>query len=57
MPLLAAAGVRLADPALSLPVDRTEGWVAGLRLAALSLAGQVIHSVSCVPYLVGPSVP
>jgi LuxR family maltose regulon positive regulatory protein len=37
--LLAAAGVRLADPALSLLVDRTEGWVAGLRLAALSLAG------------------
>ena len=37
--LLAAAGVRLTDPALALLVDRTEGWVAGLRLAALSLAG------------------
>ena len=29
----------LPGPALSLLVDRTEGWVAGLRLAALSLAG------------------
>jgi LuxR family transcriptional regulator, maltose regulon positive regulatory protein len=37
--LLTAAGVRLPGPALSLLVDRTEGWVAGLRLAALSLAG------------------
>jgi LuxR family transcriptional regulator, maltose regulon positive regulatory protein len=37
--LLAAAGVRLTDPALALLVDRTEGWAAGLRLAALSLAG------------------
>ena len=37
--LLAAAGVELADPALALLVDRTEGWAAGLRLAALSLAG------------------
>jgi LuxR family maltose regulon positive regulatory protein len=37
--LLAAAGVRLAEPALSLLVHRTEGWAAGLRLAALSLAG------------------
>jgi LuxR family transcriptional regulator, maltose regulon positive regulatory protein len=32
-----AAGVKLPDPALL--VERTEGWVAGLRLAALSLAG------------------
>jgi LuxR family transcriptional regulator, maltose regulon positive regulatory protein len=37
--LLAAAGVELIDPALALLVDRTEGWAAGLRLAALSLAG------------------
>jgi LuxR family transcriptional regulator, maltose regulon positive regulatory protein len=37
--LLAAAGVELTDPALALLVDRTEGWAAGLRLAALSLAG------------------
>ena len=36
--LLDAAGVRLPDPALL--VERTEGWAAGLRLAALSLAGQ-----------------
>src|SRR5262249_4788827 len=35
----AGAGVELAEPALTLLVDRTEGWVAGLRLAALSLAG------------------
>jgi LuxR family maltose regulon positive regulatory protein len=37
--LLAAAGVDLADPAPALLVDRTEGWAAGLRLAALCLAG------------------
>ena len=37
--LFAAVGVELADPALALLVDRTEGWAAGLRLAALSLAG------------------
>ena len=37
--LLAAAGVRLTDPALARLVDMTEGWAAGLRLAALSLAG------------------
>src|SRR5215469_8931012 len=35
--LFAAAGVDLADPAPL--VERTEGWAAGLRLAALSLAG------------------
>ena len=35
--LFGAAGVALADPALL--VERTEGWAAGLRLAALSLAG------------------
>jgi len=37
--LLAASGVRLTEPVLALLVDRTEGWAAGLRLAALSLAG------------------
>ena len=37
--LLTEAGVQLSDPALGLLVDRTEGWAAGLRLAALSLAG------------------
>jgi LuxR family transcriptional regulator, maltose regulon positive regulatory protein len=35
--LFAAAGVHL--PALAPLVERTEGWAAGLRLAALSLAG------------------
>jgi len=35
--LFAAAGVHLPDPAPL--VERTEGWAAGLRLAALSLAG------------------
>jgi LuxR family transcriptional regulator, maltose regulon positive regulatory protein len=38
--LLAAAGVQLADPALVMLYERTEGWAAGLRLAALSLAGR-----------------
>ena len=37
--LLDAAGAVLSDSALDLLYDRTEGWVAGLRLAALSLAG------------------
>ncbi len=37
--LFQTAGVQLSDVALGLLVDRTEGWVAGLRLAALSLAG------------------
>jgi LuxR family transcriptional regulator, maltose regulon positive regulatory protein len=37
--LLAAAGVELDDPSLAMLHERTEGWAAGLRLAALWLAG------------------
>jgi LuxR family maltose regulon positive regulatory protein len=37
--LLTAAGVELPGPALQVLWKRTEGWAAGLRLAALSLAG------------------
>ena len=37
--LVSAAGVELPEPALALLHERTEGWAAGLRLAALSLAG------------------
>jgi LuxR family maltose regulon positive regulatory protein len=37
--LLSGAGAQLADPVVELLVERTEGWAAGLRLAALSLAG------------------
>jgi LuxR family transcriptional regulator, maltose regulon positive regulatory protein len=37
--LLAAAGVGLPGPALAALHGRTEGWAAGLRLAALALAG------------------
>ena len=37
--LFEAAGIPLPDPALGLLYERTEGWAAGLRLAALSLAG------------------
>jgi LuxR family transcriptional regulator, maltose regulon positive regulatory protein len=37
--LFDAAGVELPEPALALLYGRTEGWAAGLRLAALSLAG------------------
>jgi LuxR family transcriptional regulator, maltose regulon positive regulatory protein len=37
--LFEAAGVQLSGSALGLLADRTEGWAAGLRLAALSLAG------------------
>jgi LuxR family maltose regulon positive regulatory protein len=35
--LLEAAGVRLSESALAVLHQRTEGWAAGLRLAALSL--------------------
>jgi LuxR family transcriptional regulator, maltose regulon positive regulatory protein len=37
--LFRAAGVDLAGPAAAALHQRTEGWAAGLRLAALSLAG------------------
>jgi LuxR family transcriptional regulator, maltose regulon positive regulatory protein len=37
--LFAAAGVELPGPAVAVLHERTEGWAAGLRLAALSLAG------------------
>jgi len=37
--LLTAAGVALPEPALAMLHERSEGWAAGLRLAALSLAG------------------
>ena len=36
--LLKTAGVRLSDVAEALLYERTEGWAAGLRLAAMSLA-------------------
>jgi LuxR family transcriptional regulator, maltose regulon positive regulatory protein len=37
--LLEAAGVALPEQAVTMLHERTEGWAAGLRLAALSLAG------------------
>jgi LuxR family maltose regulon positive regulatory protein len=37
--LLAASGIALSEEGLARLHARTEGWVAGLRLAALSLAG------------------
>ena len=37
--LLDASGVALADPDLQALHERTEGWAAGVRLAAISLAG------------------
>jgi LuxR family maltose regulon positive regulatory protein len=37
--LLEASDIRLSDEAAALLQERTEGWVAGLRLAAISLAG------------------
>jgi LuxR family transcriptional regulator, maltose regulon positive regulatory protein len=37
--LFSASGADLSEPALMRLYERTEGWVAGLRLAALSLAG------------------
>ncbi|MEZ0109912.1 LuxR family maltose regulon positive regulatory protein [Catenulispora sp. EB89] len=38
--LFEAAGVRLSEKAVGLLHRRTEGWAAGLRMAALSLAGR-----------------
>jgi LuxR family maltose regulon positive regulatory protein len=37
--LLEASGIALSDSGVALLQQRTEGWAAGLRLAALSLAG------------------
>jgi DNA-binding SARP family transcriptional activator len=37
--LFAAAGVNISESTVALLHERTEGWAAGLRLAALSLAG------------------
>ena len=37
--MFAAAGVTLPDSAVMVLHERTEGWAAGLRMAALSLAG------------------
>ncbi len=37
--LLDASGIQLSDAAAALLHQRTEGWAAGLRLAAISLAG------------------
>jgi LuxR family maltose regulon positive regulatory protein len=37
--LLETAGVVLPDPVLAILHERTEGWAAGLRLAALALSG------------------
>jgi LuxR family maltose regulon positive regulatory protein len=39
--LLSGANVTLSDAAIASLLARTEGWVAGLRLAALSLAGHL----------------
>jgi LuxR family maltose regulon positive regulatory protein len=38
--LFGATGVELPEEALARLHGRTEGWAAGLRLAALSLAGR-----------------
>lgn len=37
--LLDASGIALSDAGVALLYQRTEGWAAGLRLAAISLAG------------------
>src|SRR5258708_32869504 len=38
--LLAAAGVDLPGPGLGMVDERTEGWAAGVRVAALAPAGR-----------------
>ena len=40
--LLAAVGVELPEAALGMLYEQTEGWAAGLRLAALSLAWYLV---------------
>ena len=37
--LLTASGIALSEPGTALLYQQTEGWAAGLRLAAISLAG------------------
>jgi LuxR family transcriptional regulator, maltose regulon positive regulatory protein len=37
--MFAAAGVAVPEPAVAVLRERTEGWAAGLRLAALAVAG------------------
>lgn len=37
--LLAASGISLSDAGVAALYERTEGWVAGLRLAVISLSG------------------
>jgi LuxR family maltose regulon positive regulatory protein len=37
--LLAESGIALSEPGSAVLLERTEGWAAGLRLAAISLAG------------------
>jgi len=39
--LLDASGIALSDAGVALLHERTEGWAAGLRLAAISLAGHL----------------
>ena len=41
-----SAGVELAAPDLALLADRTEGWAAGLQMAAASLRGQAPARIS-----------
>jgi LuxR family transcriptional regulator, maltose regulon positive regulatory protein len=41
--MLETAGVELTEPTLTLLHQRTEGWAAGLRLAALSLASSAVR--------------
>jgi hypothetical protein len=49
--LFAAAGVELPGPTVALLHERTEGWAAGLRLAALAAAG---HPDPDAPRCAGP---
>jgi LuxR family maltose regulon positive regulatory protein len=39
--MLAGLGVDLSESAMDAMIDRTQGWAAGLRMAAMSLAHQV----------------
>jgi LuxR family maltose regulon positive regulatory protein len=59
--MLTALGINLSEDGLRLLHERTEGWVAGLRLAALSLAGhpdpeRFVVDFSAMCYLTNPQI-
>ena len=48
--LLAGFGVWLDEPELALVHQRSEGWVAGLQMAAISIQGSPDHATAAGEY-------